>query len=117
MIYIALFRSMNVGNNRMTMKELAALLESQGCRNVKTYIQSGNAVFASVAKELAALSESIRLEIKKRHGFDSRVQILELAAVKRAIRNNPFAGAGNDPRYIHLGFLAAAPDQADEKGL
>ncbi len=117
MIYIALFRSMNVGNNRITMKELSALLESQGCRNIKTYIQSGNAVFESEAKDAAALSGPIRQEIRKRHGFDSQVLLLELDEVKRAVRNNPFAEAGMDPRFIHLGFLAAAPDKPDEKGL
>jgi uncharacterized protein (DUF1697 family) len=44
--YIALLRGINVsGNNSLPMKELVALLEDIGAKSVRTYIQSGNAVF------------------------------------------------------------------------
>ncbi len=47
--YIALFRGINVGGkNTLPMRELVAVLEDLGARNVKTYIQSGNAVFVSL---------------------------------------------------------------------
>ena len=50
--YIALFRGINVGGkNSLPLKELVSLLEDLGCRNVKTYIQSGNAVFESKEKD------------------------------------------------------------------
>ena len=44
--YIALFRGINVGGkNILPMKDLVRVLECAGCEDVKTYIQSGNAVF------------------------------------------------------------------------
>ena len=44
--YIALFRGINVGRNRsLPMQSLKTILEQLGCRQVKTYIQSGNVVF------------------------------------------------------------------------
>lgn len=46
--WIALFRGINVmGNNKLPMKDLATLLRGLAFREVRTYIQSGNAVFAS----------------------------------------------------------------------
>lgn len=43
--YIALFRALNIGGNRISMDDLKALLATNGARRVATYVQSGNAVF------------------------------------------------------------------------
>ena len=49
--WIALFRGINVmGSNSLPMKDLAALLQREGFADVRTYIQSGNAVFRSAAR-------------------------------------------------------------------
>jgi Protein of unknown function (DUF1697) len=43
--HVALLRGINVGGkNRLPMKDLVAILIAAGCVDVKTYIQSGNAV-------------------------------------------------------------------------
>ena len=69
--YIALFRGINVGGtNVLPMKDLVALLENIGSQNVKTYIQSGNAVFQSEEENASLLSNKIRAAIKKSHGFE-----------------------------------------------
>jgi Protein of unknown function (DUF1697) len=40
---VALLRGINVGGkNSLPMKELVKILELAGCRNVRTYIQSGS---------------------------------------------------------------------------
>jgi uncharacterized protein (DUF1697 family) len=114
--YIALFRGMNVGGNRVPMKELVALLESLGCRSVKTYIQSGNAIFESPV-DAVPLSVAINAEISKRYGFEPEVLLLEPEDVRRAIQNNPCPEAEQDPKSLHLGFLASAPIKADFKAL
>ncbi|MCB0093014.1 MAG: DUF1697 domain-containing protein, partial [Caldilineaceae bacterium] len=68
--YIALLRGINVGgNNKLPMKELAALLDGLGLQNVKTYIQSGNVVFQSERADVAALSQEISAAIGQSHGF------------------------------------------------
>ncbi|MEW5975079.1 MAG: DUF1697 domain-containing protein [Acidobacteriota bacterium] len=112
--YVALFRGINVGGkNALPMKELAALLEGLGARQVRTYIQSGNAVFQAAEKNLARLARQLPTEIQMRHGFQPQVFLLSLAALRRAMANNPFPEAEADPGSLHLGFLAAAPKNPD----
>jgi uncharacterized protein (DUF1697 family) len=108
--YIAFFRGINVGgNNPLPMKDLVAILEGTGARKIKTYIQSGNAVFQSAEKNPSQLPQKLAAEIKKRHGFEPYILILELEAIKRAIAENPFPEAETDPGSLHLGFLASRP--------
>jgi uncharacterized protein (DUF1697 family) len=119
-ICIALFRGINVGGrNMLPMKELASILEDLGARNVKTYIQSGNAVFVSPEKNTLRLANDISREIKKRRGFEPHVLLLGLDDVERAMKKNPFpeATTATDPRALHAGFLAATPEKPNLKAL
>lgn len=112
--YIALFRGINVGGrNRLPMKELAALLEKLGAESVKTYIQSGNAVFRHEAESTSRLSSSISAAIKESHGFEPRVLLLELVEMEQAMASNPFPDAEAEPKTLHLYFLTAAPQNPD----
>jgi uncharacterized protein (DUF1697 family) len=112
--YIALFRGINVtGNNTLPMKELVAILEGAGSRQVRTYIQSGNAVFLSPEKDPSRLSAILASEIWKRHGFEPLIIMLGPDAVKKAIAENPYPEAEADPSSLHLGFLASRPVNPD----
>jgi uncharacterized protein (DUF1697 family) len=116
--YIALFRGINVGgNNPLPMKELVAVLEDLGSRNVRTYIQSGNAVFVSQEKDASGLSDKIRVEIKRRRGFEPHVLLLELEDLEKVVKKNPFPEAETDPQALHAGFLASVPENPDLKTL
>ena len=109
-IYVAFFRGINVGgNNPLPMKTLVAALDSIGARKVRTYIQSGNAVFESAEMSLARLSKQLSAEINKRCGFEPHVHILTLEALSKAIAENPFPDAVTDPSSLHLGFLSSSP--------
>ena len=47
-VYLALLRGINVGGkNKVPMAELKACFEELGCKNVRTYIASGNVMFES----------------------------------------------------------------------
>ena len=112
--YIAFFRAINVGGkNPLPMKSLVAILEGMGAHKVKTYIQSGNAVFQSAENNAALLSSQLAAEIKKHHGFEPFTLILGLEALRQACANNPFPEAEADPQSLHLGFLAAKPQRPD----
>ena len=112
--YIAFLRGINVGGNRsLPMNELVAILEGMGARNVKTYIQSGNAVFQSSENDLSQLSKNIASEIGRRHGFEPYIHIIEVEAIKKAIEENPFPDAETEPSSLHLGFLASRPECPD----
>lgn len=113
---IALLRGINViGNNRLPMKELSALLTGLGLRDVQTYIQSGNVVFHSNAKNKTALAARISSAIEAQHGFAPQVLLLDAAELHQAMAGNPYPEAA--PRTLHLFFLAEAPRHPDLKAL
>jgi uncharacterized protein (DUF1697 family) len=99
------------------MKELVSLLGDLGARNVKTYIQSGNAVFVSPEKDTLRLSTKISREIKKRRGFEPHVLLLDVDDLERAISENPFPEVVSDPKALHAGFLASVPEKPNLKAL
>jgi uncharacterized protein (DUF1697 family) len=108
--YIALFRGINVGgNNSLPMKDLIAILEGTGARKIQTYIQSGNAVFKSSEKNPSQFSKKLAAEIKKSHGFEPYIHIIEFEALIKAIAENPYPEAETDPSSLHLGFLVSKP--------
>ena len=115
--WIALFRGINVGgNNPLPMKSLTALIEELGGTRVSTYIQSGNAVFAS-AGDAATLSQGIEAAALKKHGFRPRVVLLTLKELARAAGANPFPQANAASKSLHIAFLAERPRHPDLTGL
>jgi uncharacterized protein (DUF1697 family) len=112
--YIALFRGINVGGtNVLPMKDLVALLENIGSQNVKTYIQSGNAVFQNQEENPSLLSNKIRVTLKKSHGLEPQVLLLTPEEIERAIESNPFSDAESEPKTLHVHFLASMPKNPD----
>lgn len=115
---IALLRGINVGGRHsLPMKDLKLALERAGCGDVRTYIQSGNAVFRCKASLSAQLEKRLAEAIAKTHGFEPHVLVLTCAELARAAADNPFPEAGADPRSLHLFFLAAPPARADLKAI
>lgn len=116
--WVALLRGINVGRNqRVAMADLRALLERHGFDEVRTHLQSGNAVFTGAkggareleAKIAAAIADDLDLDVKvvvRRAG--------ELAAVVDA---NPFVAEGVDPKELHVVFLSSAPSKAKLAGV
>jgi len=116
--YIALFRGINVGgNNILPMKELVAHLENLGSHRVKTFIQSGNAVFQNKEASASELSNRISAAIKESHGFEPQVFLMDLVEMENAIASNPFPEAESEPKTLHLYFLASTPKNPDLKTL
>jgi len=115
---IALLRGINViGNNKLPMTELAALLAGMGLRDVQTYIQSGNAVFSCSLKNKATLAAKITAAIKAQHGFAPHVLLLDAAELKQAMAGNPYPDAVAVPKSLHLFFLDEVPQHPDLKSL
>lgn len=117
-VLVALLRGINVGGkNRLPMNDLVALLTDLGARSVRTYIQSGQAVFESGEPDVVELAQAIRAGIVERHGFGPHVIVLEWEDLERAIAGNPFPEADENPKSVHLGFLDSVPEQPDMAGL
>ncbi len=111
---IALLRGINViGNNKLPMKELSALLTDMGLRDVQTYIQSGNVMFRCDIKSKATLAAKISAVIKAQHGFAPHVLLLDAAEIRKAIAGNPYPKAVAVPKSLHLFFLDEVPTHPD----
>lgn len=116
--WVALFRGINVGgHNRLPMKSLLAILEGLGCSDVKTYIQSGNAVFRSTKTNPVAIQDEIRNCVSSEHGFDPMVLLLPDKALTLARDANPFPEGESEPKTLHLFFMAKRPMDVDEEKL
>lgn len=103
--WILLLRGINVGGSgKLPMADLRAMLVAIGCRDVATYIQSGNAVFSSDLPK-AGLAEAIANAIEAGHGFRPGAFLLTEADMTAAIDGNPFPEAIDDAKPMHLIFL------------
>jgi len=116
--YIALLRGINVGGSRLLpMKELKLVLEKSGCVDVQTYIQSGNAIFRSSKSDGARVAKRLTAAISKRHGFEPRVLVLTPGELESTAARNPFPEASENPKSLHVFFLARRPKQPDLKSI
>jgi uncharacterized protein (DUF1697 family) len=89
------------------MKPLAALFEALGAEDVRTYVQSGNVVFAGRGPGLTAAA------IEQRIAADLGVAVTVLLRTRRelaaVVAANPFLASGADPAKLHVTFLAERP--------
>lgn len=110
--HIALIRGINVGRNkRVAMADLREMLTSLGYGDVRTLLQSGNAVFTargSAAAVARAVEEAMTEQLK----VSARVLIRSPAQLARAIEADPFNECATEGSKHFLGFLDEKPDQA-----
>ncbi len=119
MRYAVLLKGINVGGkNTVRMDDLKQLLLDLGLCKVKTYIQSGNAVFETALDE-AVLREAIKTGFIDRFGFESDVLIRSEDEMRLLIEQLPItapeiaAAQAADPQAQHLYvyFLDHTPEQ------
>jgi uncharacterized protein (DUF1697 family) len=113
--WVALLRAINLGaRNKVPMGELRGVLEGAGCRDVRTYIQSGNVLFARQAKDRAALARKLEREIEKAFGVTAPVVLRTFAEIRKVAAARPF---GRDLSDTHVTFLLNAPRRAASREL
>jgi uncharacterized protein (DUF1697 family) len=111
MRYVALLRGVNVGGkNLLPMKDLAGIFAEAGCKDVRTYIQSGNVIFSAPASALKGLPGLITDRIAKRFGYRVPVILRTAQQLARTLSDNPFLRAGEAEKTLHVYFLADLPD-------
>src|SRR5262245_22685190 len=99
------------------MKALKTLMERNGCRDVRTYIQSGNVVFRSALSDPKTLERRLTKAVEKSHGFAPHVLALARGDLEKAAAGNPFPEAAANPKSVHVFFLAESPKRPDKAGL
>jgi uncharacterized protein (DUF1697 family) len=110
-VIVSMLRGVNVGgHNQIKMEALRALYESLGLRDAQTYVVSGNVVFRSKERNLAALAKRIENAIERSFGFRPDVIVRTTSELRGAIAKNPFATRrGVDPSKLLVTFLADDP--------
>ena len=111
MIYVALLRGINVGgNNKVSMKELKTLLDSLGFKNVSTYINSGNIIFESTAKDTNKITQKIEAGIKENFGLTIRVLVRDSKNIEKLCKALPAKWTNNTKMRTEIMFLWESMD-------
>ena len=116
--HIALLRGINVGKaKRVTMADLRALMEAQGYANVRTLLNSGNAVFDAGAGTPAAHAKKLRAAILEKTGVDCEVIVKTGADLAAAIAEHPLRRHASDDARMLVMFTQEASALAELKSL
>jgi uncharacterized protein (DUF1697 family) len=107
--YVAMLRGINVsGRNALSMEDLRALLVAAGAKDVRTYIQSGNAVFTS-RRSPATLVDTLENDLERVLGNKVPVLVRTIEELEAVIDANPFVARGEDLKVLHVTFLGEVP--------
>ncbi|MEO5768449.1 MAG: DUF1697 domain-containing protein [Polyangia bacterium] len=108
-----LLRGVNVGiRNSLPMAELRKMLADVGCTDVQTYVQSGNAVFATKLAE-AGLIKAIEHALERYMGRPIATILRTAAHLKAIVDANPFGKVAKQPKYLCVTFLSHAPTKLE----
>jgi uncharacterized protein (DUF1697 family) len=112
MTYVALVRGINVGRaKRVAMGDLRAMLEDLGFRDVRTLLNSGNAVFTAPKSAPFALSERIEEAMSRRLRVSAKVTVVSVAELQAIVDGLPLSTNGRDPSRLMVGFLRTPADE------
>lgn len=103
---IVLLRGINLGSrNRISMPELRDALEGGGLDDVRTYLQSGNAVVSSAAAA-DRVRRTVERLIAEEFGLEIAVVVRTRAQLASVVRRNPLGEVATDPKRYQVSFLA-----------
>ena len=119
--YIALLRGINIsGKNKVPMAKLRKCFESLGVMDVKTYLNSGNAIFSSADGNVTALTDRAERMMQREFCLDIPVFIIPQEELADILRHAPdWWGTENQEIYDNLIFIlppATFPDVYYEIG-
>ncbi|MEU9788645.1 DUF1697 domain-containing protein [Streptomyces phaeochromogenes] len=105
--YAALLRGINVGGSRkVPMAELRTLMEGLGYDGVRTYLQSGNAVFSSDHGDEDTLAAELSGALEKHFGFTVDVLVRDHAYLRAVLDACPFPAADLEAKQLHATYFS-----------
>lgn len=111
--FVAFLRGVNVGgHNKVPMAALRELLAGLGHADVRTLLQSGNAVFTSPGSDASAIALELERAVVERFGFEVRCTVRTAAELRDIADRCPFRPDGHDPAKLTVTFLAGPADPA-----
>lgn len=111
---VALLRAVNVGGrNRIAMADLRELLGGLGYGDVRTHLQSGNAVFTTTGTPGSAegVAREIERALAEDLGLATSVLVRSRAELERVVAANPLLSVADDHARLLVTFLSDAPDR------
>ncbi len=106
---IALLRGINVGGkNIIRMADLRQLFQDIGCRDVQTYIQSGNVIFRSDEPNRDKLAETISSALRQAFDYQNPLVLIHLSELHRVVSEAP-SGFGEDDENFKYDVLYLMP--------
>jgi uncharacterized protein (DUF1697 family) len=113
--WIALLRAVNLGStNRVPMAELRRVVAELGGDDVRTYIASGNVLFAHPEGKRGALAAELAEAVERAFGVRSTIVLRTARELAGVLAAHPF---GPDTSHTHVTFLEARPGRAAVDGL
>ncbi|MFR9804677.1 DUF1697 domain-containing protein [Pseudonocardia sp. RS010] len=111
--YAVLLRGVNVGGNKkVAMAELREVLTGLGYTQVRTLLQSGNAVLAA-DEPPGRVAERVEAALAERYGTEIRVLALTRADLQAAAEGHPLREvADNGSRMLVLWLFGTPPPDA-----
>jgi uncharacterized protein (DUF1697 family) len=109
---VALLRAVNVGGRKLPMSGLRALCAELGWRDVATYIQSGNVVFAADGST-EAIEAELERAIAGEFGLAVPVVVRTAPQWAKLAASNPFAKAAREEPNRLLLLVSKQPPHAD----
>ena len=108
--YVALVRAVNVsGTGKLPKEALKAMGEACGFDQCRTFINSGNLLFASGLGE-AEVERRIEARVAEHFGKPFPVYVRSAAEMAEAVRRDPFTDDSPSRRFAH--FIDEEPVQA-----
>jgi uncharacterized protein (DUF1697 family) len=103
--YVAFLRGINLGKRRLSMDKLASVFKEMGYRDVDTFIASGNVLFSSLAKDIAALEAKLSSQLESVLGYQVDTFVRKASAVVAIAESKMFPDDGAEGVTIHVAFL------------
>ncbi|MCL7424674.1 DUF1697 domain-containing protein [Streptomyces sp. YS415] len=105
--YAALLRGINVGGaKKVPMAELRVLMARLGLEDVRTYLQSGQAVFSAARGDEESWAAEITRAIEQRFGFAVDVIVRDHAYLASVVEDCPFPAAELEGKQLHVTYLS-----------
>ncbi len=94
------------------MNDLRASFAALGFRDIVSYIQTGNVLFAAPSKNEKELATAIEQQLADDFGDSPAVLLRTVADLQRIAAGSPYAKAGANPARHHVTFLDRKPAPA-----
>ncbi len=110
--YVGLIRGINVGRaKRVAMADLRELLKGLGYGEIRTLLNSGNALFSGPDGDSKSMESRIERAFSERFGFSALWTVLPVAELDQIVAENSLTQVMTDPSRLMVAVLKRTRDR------